>query len=146
VAYTTRGCKPHVSDPSQSSRINKEEKTSHVENVVHGFLSRPSTDGQSKSITAAPDFGSSLTLAAYSTEIDAFSAKLDSYNQMVAALDDLQIQLDTAEGKLHETNRRWLAATQAHYGPDSSEYEQAGGTRVSDRKRPTKKTPAKPAS
>lgn len=99
-----------------------------------------------KSISPAPDFGSSLSLPAYSTEIDAFSAKLDSYNQMVSTLDDLQNQLDTAEGKLHETNRRMLSAAEAHYGPDSSEYEQAGGTRTSDRKRPTKKTPPPPAS
>ena len=32
------------------------------------------------------------------------------------------------------------------FGPDSNQYEQAGGTRLSDRKRPTRKTPASPAS
>jgi hypothetical protein len=32
-----------------------------------------------------------------------------------------------------------LAAVEAHYGPDSNEYEAAGGTRTSDRKRTTAK-------
>lgn len=97
-------------------------------------------------ITPAPDFGTSLTLAAYTTQITAFSAKLDNYNQTIATLDDLQNQLDEDESSLQETNRRMLAAVQAHYGPDSSQYEQAGGTRVRDRKRPTKKATPKPTS
>jgi hypothetical protein len=33
-----------------------------------------------------------------------------------------------------------LAATGAHYGTDSNEYERVGGTRSSERKRPTRKT------
>jgi len=97
-------------------------------------------------ITPAPNFGTSLTLAAYTTQINEFSTQLDSYNQMLATLDDLRNQLDAGESSLQETNRRWLAAVEAHYGPDSSQYEQAGGTRRSDRKRPAKKAPAKPAS
>lgn len=98
------------------------------------------------SITPPPDFGSNLTLAAYTTQISDFSKTLNDYNQMVAALDDLQNQVDAAETRLRETNKRMLAAAEAHYGPDSSQYEQAGGTRQSDRKRPTRRAPAKIAS
>ena len=98
------------------------------------------------SITPPPDFGANLTLAAYTTQINAVSAKLDAYNQMIAALDDLQNQVDSDEVSLRETSKRMLSAAEAHYGPDSSQYEQAGGTRQSERKRPTKKTPAKPVS
>jgi hypothetical protein len=47
--------------------------------------------------------------------------------------------LESAESDLNEFNRRYLSATEAHYGPDSSEYEMAGGTRKSERKRPTRK-------
>ena len=92
-----------------------------------------------KSITKEPDFGPDLTLPAYSTQINNFSTLLDNYNGMLATLDDLQNSLEAAEEALNETNRRMLSATEAHYGPDSSEYEQAGGTRKSERKRPTKK-------
>ena len=98
------------------------------------------------SITPPPDFGSNLTLAAYTTQISEFSTKLNNYNQMVSALDDLQNQLDAAEASLRETTKRMLSAVEAHYGPDSSQYEQAGGTRQSDRKRTTKKATTKPAS
>jgi hypothetical protein len=50
---------------------------------------------------------------------------------MLASLDDLQNQVDAEEASLRELNRRMLAAAEAHYGPDSSQYEQAGGTRQS---------------
>ena len=98
------------------------------------------------SITPPPDFGPGLTLAAFTAQINAVSAKLDAYNQMIAALDDLQNQVNADEASLRETNKRMLSAAEALYGPDSSQYEQAGGTRQSERKRPTRKTPSKPAS
>jgi hypothetical protein len=98
------------------------------------------------SITPSPDFGSSLSLAVYTTQINELSTKLDHYNQMVATLDDLQNQLTAAELGLRETSKRMLAAVEAHYGPDSSQYEQAGGTRQSERKRPVRKSPPNPPS
>lgn len=94
-----------------------------------------------KSITPAPNYGSTLTIPAYDTEIGDFSSLLDTYNQMLSALDEFQNRVDTVEGKLNETNKRLLTATEAQYGADSSEYEQAGGTRTSERRRPKKKTP-----
>ena len=115
----------------------RKKRTSSVLEAAHQRLAGL------KSITPAPDFGKDLTLPGYDTEIGNFSTRLDSYNQMLSALDDLQNQVDADESKLNETNKRWLAAAEAHYGSDSNEYEQAGGTRLRDRKRPTKKTPPK---
>ena len=46
-----------------------------------------------KSVTPAPNFGTSLTVTAYETTINGFGTKLDTYNQNVAALDDLQKRL-----------------------------------------------------
>lgn len=72
---------------------------------------------------------------------------LDNYNQMVSTLDQLKNSLDEEEARLREKTKRMLSATEAHYGPDSSEYEQVGGTRASERKKPakgsTKSTPDK---
>ena len=96
------------------------------------------------SITPAPDFGAALSLAGYETDIDALSSKLDGYNEELSRLDQLQNELDTIEAGVREKNVRILSATEAHYGPDSSEYEQAGGTRRSDRKRPGPKGPRTP--
>ena len=106
-----------------------------------------------KAITPAPNLGPALTLTAYEGEVTAFSTALDNYNQQLAAIDELQNSLDAAEASLRDKNKRILSAVEAQYGPDSSEYEQAGGTRQSDRKRPTGRpkgsggqTPLPPAS
>jgi hypothetical protein len=94
-----------------------------------------------KSITPAPDFGTNLTLAGYEQEIDNFSRDLDAYNQQLAALDDQKNVLETTEKNLNDKNRRMLSATEAQYGSNSTEYEQAGGTRTDERKRTTRKPP-----
>jgi hypothetical protein len=92
-----------------------------------------------KSITPAAELGSQLTIPIYEGKITTFAGKLDAYNQALAALDDMLNDLESAESDLNEFNRRYLSATEAHYGPDSSEYEMVGGTRKSERKRPTRK-------
>jgi hypothetical protein len=95
-----------------------------------------------KSITPRPNFGPALDLDRYEQEVGAFGANLDKYNETLSLLDQLQNDLDAGEAQLRDKNKRILAATSAHYGPDSSEYEAAGGTRARDRKRTTKKPPA----
>ena len=44
------------------------------------------------------------------------------------------------ESELNDWNRRVLSAVEAQFGPDSSEYEMVGGTRKSERKKPTKQS------
>ncbi|MFY9619666.1 MAG: hypothetical protein WAQ99_07620 [Pyrinomonadaceae bacterium] len=97
-----------------------------------------------KSISPAPNFGATLTLATYEADLNSLSAKLDAYNEQLASLDSSQNELDALETALREKNTRILSAAEAHYGPDSSEYEQAGGTRRSERKRPGPKGPRTP--
>lgn len=92
-----------------------------------------------KSITPKPNFGPALDIDQYEQELEAFAASLDKYNDTLSLLDRLQNELEGPEAALNEKNRRMLAATEAHYGPNSNEYETAGGTRTSDRKRPTRK-------
>ncbi len=88
-----------------------------------------------KSITPTPDFGPNLKLSDYEQEINAFSAKVDNYNQNLAALDQLLNELKANESNLRGKNARMLSAAEGQYGPDSSQYEQAGGTRTSERGR-----------
>lgn len=92
-----------------------------------------------KAITPAPDFGANLSVAGFEQDIADFSRDLDNYNQQLAALDDLQNSLDAKEESLRDKSKRFLSATDAHYGSNSSEYEQVGGTRTEDRKRPGRK-------
>ena len=93
-----------------------------------------------KAISPAVVMGGTLTLEAYETEIEAFSARQDSYHSKVADLDDETNQLDAHERRLNELNLRVLAAVRAQYGSDSSELEQLGAVRLSDRKRPVRKS------
>jgi len=97
------------------------------------------------SIAPTPEFGPGISLAAYVTQINDFSAKLDGYNQLMAACNELQNQVDAAEISLREANKRMLSAVEAQFGPDSNQYEQAGGKRARDRKRPVRKALEKPA-
>src|SRR2546423_7296523 len=98
-----------------------------------------------KSITPKPDYGSALDIDDYEQDINDLGTSLDKYNETLSLLDSLQNELDGKEAKVKDKNRRMLAATGAQYGPNSSQYEQVGGTRTTDRKRPTA-TKKKPGS
>ena len=54
-------------------------------------------------------------------------------------LDGLLDNRDDAASLLAGYNTRALSAIRGIFGPDSSEYDQAGGTRTSERKTPTRK-------
>jgi len=100
-----------------------------------------------KSITPTPDLGPALTPEAIEAEIEAYSKRQDSYNAKLAALDDETNQLEDHEQRLNDLSLRLLAAVKGHFGPDSSELEQIGGTRRSDRKRNGRTpTPPEPVS
>lgn len=94
-----------------------------------------------KTITPAPNFGPALALDQYEQEVEALGTKLDEYNDTLTLLDRLANEIDADEAKVRDKTRRMLAATEATYGPDSSEYEAVGGTRLSDRKPATRKRP-----
>src|SRR5918992_1492899 len=53
-----------------------------------------------KSISPAPDFGATLTVATYEADINALSAKLDAYNEQLATLDSSQRPADTTALRL----------------------------------------------
>ena len=98
-----------------------------------------------KSITPVPNLGPGLTAEAIEAEIEAYTTRQDSYNSKLAALDDETNQLDDHEQRLNDLSQRLLAAVKGQFGPDSSELEQIGGTRRSDRKR-NGRTPQTPES
>jgi len=89
--------------------------------------------------STAPDFGPSLTKAAYQTRATTLETRLASYNEKLSSLDDDQNEIDGLEEELNQWNKRILSAGEAAYGSGSSEYEMLGGTRTSDRRRPTRK-------
>lgn len=94
-------------------------------------------------VITSPDFGPNLKVSDYEQEINDFSAKIDNYNQRLSSLDDLLNEIEADEKNLRAKNTRMLSASEVQYGSDSSQYEQVGGTRTSERKRAAKKTPMK---
>jgi hypothetical protein len=88
-----------------------------------------------ESITPQPDFGGGLTLAAYRAALTDAQAKLESYNTSLANSDQAANWFAAAEGALRDLNDRILAGVAARWGRNSDQYEKAGGTRKSERKR-----------
>jgi hypothetical protein len=97
-----------------------------------------------KHIDATLDLGGGLTVASFDAAIGAVQSKLADYNQALAAADEKSNTLDSSERMLRDLSERMLAGIGARFGKDSSEYEQAGGVRKSDRKFPPRKTKATP--
>lgn len=89
-----------------------------------------------KSITPAPDFGPDLNIPVFEAQLAAVSAQLASYNQLLSTVDQELNALRDLETPLADKSTRLLSATKGKYGPDSSEYQQVGGTRTSHRKHP----------
>lgn len=93
-----------------------------------------------ESITPRPEFGRELSADAYRKAVEATEMLLDAYNHKLAEADAAGNDLKAQEAGLREYSRRMLSAVEGIYGPDSNEYEQAGGTRVSERKKPVRST------
>jgi len=89
-----------------------------------------------KSITPLPDFGGDLTVPNFEAEINGYHSDEEAYNLALSNLDEMKNNLDTRGRKVKDMDSRWLSAIRAKSGPDSDDYEKAGGTRRSDRKKP----------
>lgn len=67
-------------------------------------------------------------------------AKLDAYNGLLNEIDALNNDILAGEKALGALSERMLDGVGVKFGKDSNEYEQAGGVRKSERKKPTRKT------
>ncbi len=94
-----------------------------------------------KSISVTLDLGNGLSLENYLLLIDSLRSQLDSYNKSLSMVDRAATTVQDTEQELRTLSERMLIAVAARYGKDSYEYEMAGGTRKSDRKRPIRRSP-----
>ncbi|HJQ25205.1 MAG TPA: hypothetical protein VKA60_14900 [Blastocatellia bacterium] len=99
-----------------------------------------------RSINPQLDLGNGLTVASYDDSVTDLRTKLADYNQALAALDEKMNTLVATEKAVGDQTERMLAGVAARYGKDSSEYEQAGGKRKSERKFPSRKAKTPPAA
>lgn len=89
-----------------------------------------------KSISPTENLGNGMTVAALQQEINDASNALEAYNTLLSKVDDALNRFEELENKLNDTTVRMLEAVSVKYGRDSTEYEMAGGTRLSERKKP----------
>jgi hypothetical protein len=88
-----------------------------------------------QSIDPLLDLGGGLTVASFKADIEDVDGELNTYNTMLSDVDQVSNRLETKEDKLNDKSTRLLAAVGAHFGKNSDEYEKAGGTRTSERKK-----------
>lgn len=94
-------------------------------------------------MTANADFKmKDVTAATMKTDVTAAAAAIQQINSLELQLTPLRNTRDELIAKLAENCTRARAGFKSFYGPNSSQYEQAGGTRKSERKKPARKTTA----
>ncbi len=112
MAYKKRGKSPEVT--MASNRIYK------INTVESNF-----------------DLGNGLTNLAYEAKIKEVEDQTALYKKQLAQVDSELINLDVLERELSDLSDSMLKGVGMKYGFDSIEYEKAGATRKSDKKRPT---------
>jgi hypothetical protein len=81
-----------------------------------------------------------VTLEIYQASIKAVTDLTTQIEEVRHNLDGLLDRRDDAAVLLSSYNTRALSAIRGIFGPDSAEYDQAGGVRTSERKSPSRKT------
>jgi hypothetical protein len=97
-----------------------------------------------KTVDPAMDFGNGASLAALTAGLADVETKLNTYNGLLSQSDDALNQLGAAEKTVTDLSTRLLSGVRTKYGADSSQYEAAGGTRTSEKKKPVRQP--KPAA
>ena len=86
-----------------------------------------------------------ITLAQFQTKIAELRNARGKAEALRTQLTAIVNEANARRDDLAELVSRARSGFRAQYGPDSTQYEQAGGTRASDRKRPARKPrPATP--
>jgi hypothetical protein len=86
----------------------------------------------------------SVTAATLGADMTQAASIASQINTLEAQITDLRNQRDAINTTLWDKLKRVRNGVKATYGDDSSQYEMIGGTRLSERKSPTRK--AKPAA
>ena len=81
------------------------------------------------------DLGGGVTVEAFRAEHDRVAGLVRQLNDLLTQQDGLLNDLKAAEKSLAQLNSRVLSLVKGRFGADSSEYEQVGGVRMSERKR-----------
>ena len=83
-----------------------------------------------------------LTQAAFADELAQTQAIQAQIQSLQLQLSNLRSKRDQRLARMWDTVKRVRASVKSTYGDDSSEYKLVGGTRMSERRRPTKRAQA----
>lgn len=89
-----------------------------------------------RSIDANLDLGNGITVALFEEELSKTEESLASYNTTLSMADEGLANFEDNEKVLADIHERALLGVGSKFGKDSIEYEKAGGTRKSDRRKP----------
>jgi hypothetical protein len=92
-----------------------------------------------KSIDANLSLGNNLGVLVFNTKIEEVKQTLEEYNTALSLADEKANIYRQKEKELKDLHERMLIGVAAVYGKDSNEYEKAGGTKKSERKKPERK-------
>jgi hypothetical protein len=91
-----------------------------------------------KSFAPTLDLGNGTTMTAFDAAIKTLDDSVDDYNSTLSSLDGKLNTIVANERIVQDLSERMLSGVGSRYGKDSDEYEMAGGTRKSERRKPTK--------
>src|SRR5947209_17920591 len=80
-----------------------------------------------------------VTLQSLQTKVAALRQKREQLDALRMQITALSNELNEGTNELASINTRARSGVRAVYGPNSTQYEQIGGTRQSERKKPTRK-------
>jgi hypothetical protein len=88
-----------------------------------------------QTINAELNFDNGFSIATYNTKVIELREKLAAYNQAQIIVDKTHNALIEAERELNTYSEQMLLNVASRYGKNSDEYEMAGGTRRSVRRK-----------
>jgi uncharacterized protein YukE len=99
-----------------------------------------------ESIHSSLDVGEGLTVQSYNEKIAKVRQSLQAYNRTLSTIDNLLTELIENEEDLADYSEKILRGVAYKFGSNSHEYQMAGGTRKSERKRAMRRSPVTPTS
>ncbi len=99
-----------------------------------------------RSIDPKLDFGNGISITSFAKEVDSLGKSIDDYNALLFAADDAANAIEQQERKMIILAENVLLSVKVKFGKDSSQYEMAGGTRLSDRRRTPRFSSPAPAA
>lgn len=96
------------------------------------------------SVGAKLDFGNGLTTAAFDKTLDDTQKALKVYNTLLSQIDQAYNSFQFLEKSLADMSDRMLTGIATQYGKNSDQYEMAGGTCKSERRRSPRLAAAQP--